>query len=195
MKRRLFNMLAAISLLLLIATVALWVRSQWVVDEISRDTDWNASSKLRGTGVGVGSWNGHLEIILDYVRSTPNFGNLYYPMPPSFRWSKLPLRRYAWPQDDPQQHLCGFYRAAQPAFVDVIDINNPDWLAVHYGFPDLLFVTLFAVVPALWFFHAKRRQQRHRHGSFPCEKCGYDLRATPDRCPECGTLTMQVNKF
>jgi hypothetical protein len=47
---------------------------------------------------------------------------------------------------------------------------------------------LFALLPAGWFtvWCIRVYRRRHRHLEGHCQNCGYDLRATPDRCPECG---------
>jgi 4-amino-4-deoxy-L-arabinose transferase-like glycosyltransferase len=35
----------------------------------------------------------------------------------------------------------------------------------------------------LWLLHHRKRRER-RNANGLCEQCGYDLRATPDKCPE-----------
>ena len=58
--------------------------------------------------------------------------------------------------------------------IDVIVISYP-WL-----------IALAVLPAAIWMMLAHRRPRRRVLGT--CPNCDYDLRATPDRCPECGQV-------
>ncbi len=56
-----------------------------------------------------------------------------------------------------------------------------------FGIHPSLLVGLFAILPVIWgivFFHHRSQSKRLADC---CKTCGYDLRASPERCPECGT--------
>lgn len=55
--------------------------------------------------------------------------------------------------------------------------------------PFWLFLPFSFVLPAIWYW--RFRQRRLRRDLSLCPKCGYDLRATTDRCPECGILALK----
>jgi hypothetical protein len=60
------------------------------------------------------------------------------------------------------------------------DLSLPHWVLA----------LLTAVMPAAFIgSRVKRRRGVARLARGLCPSCGYDLRATPDRCPECGRST------
>ncbi len=60
----------------------------------------------------------------------------------------------------------------------------PFWIV---GVPYAFIAVPGAVLPAAWLWRRHRLALRRRSNG--CVHCGYDLRGTPDRCPECGTTS------
>jgi len=59
------------------------------------------------------------------------------------------------------------------------------WFEGEIACPLWLMALVTAVLPAMWVVRRAVRRNSSRPGQ--CRTCGYDLRATPGRCPECGT--------
>jgi hypothetical protein len=75
-----------------------------------------------------------------------------------------------------------------------VRVVSQSWLAsggvlsaIRVVVPFWLLAVLLAIAPSLWTY--QRRRRRRADAGDRCANCGYDLRATPDRCPECGTAT------
>jgi hypothetical protein len=166
MKRRLFNLAAAVSLVMMLATATLWVRSYFVADGVD----------YRRPGVGTTSLEssrGEIVIFNDPMESFPNLNSRFQDLTFSASESR-PL-----PPKGPSFAGFGFvYQPPQSPIQDVVRFRQ--LLAFPLWFPTLL----FGIAPAL----TARAYLARRVNTGLCPHCGYDLRATPDRCPECASV-------
>jgi hypothetical protein len=202
MTRRLLNLLTALSLLLCVAVCVLWVRSYFWFDTLAHVGPPSAPyarpfpSGPRGmmfTDASrwiVSSHRGGVEFYWDLLRMWADLGedSPLANRPPGFRFRSPP----AGPLDPvatfPPSVVRGvlgfrfvdFRRPPGPAPGRPVDLELRD-VFVPYWFP----AVLTAALPLARLVRVLRRRSERRAGL--CPSCGYDLRATPERCPECGT--------
>jgi hypothetical protein len=74
-------------------------------------------------------------------------------------------------------------------------VAGPPQATLNVMFPLWAAALLMASLPAyrLWRDHRSHRARR-RESEGRCLNCGYDLRATPGRCPECGAVPAAVEQ-
>ena len=160
--------------------LAVWVLSYWFTLAVGRERwsgedhrwtrEFNGLLLYRG-GVGFGASRGEWT-------EGGRLGNDL--LNPTFRFEAAPFRtpvRSAAP--DALLTRAGFQllegRKTLPGVWEDTWAVAPVWFLI----------LLVAGPAALWFFRRERRLRRASVGQ--CERCGYDLRATPERCPECGS--------
>jgi len=167
--RRLFTVLAALSLFLCLTTVALCWQSYGrngltalgapgSVRSGIRSSDGRivlARAHLSGKAVSEDAWMGY---ILSWRRGNGSHGDV------------TAAFGFDWYDEKP-----GAGNLLMGAGLHSFRV-----LSLPYWPP----IILFAIAPLLWIRAEVRR--RRRLASMQCPHCGYDLRATPDRCPECG---------
>jgi hypothetical protein len=191
-KRRLFNVLAAGSLALCLAMLGLWVNSRWRHDAIGRSSEGRNPDLYSLRGWSLHSNNGMLA--LHGVALGPIAPVDLDWSPPSWRWSSE--RAYG---SGPHLLYCRnadgrvlgfvFVRAEQkfpPGNFTASSVGPYIAREKLVSVPHWLLALILAILPARWLLLLWRR--RHNSPKHACPTCGYDLRATPERCPECGLL-------
>lgn len=172
MTRHVFTPAATLSLMACITAGVLWVRSYSGSDIVH--WEWTRRELAIGTGRG-----------LLFVEDARGDGNTYDPLAFTAHVQRPAVDLQIDPDLSGRLHgRLGFEYADSSGQRDWIGLVRIRAVVVPLWFV----VLATSILPARWWFVArgrKRRQSRERHGR--CTRCGYDLRATPDRCPECGT--------
>jgi hypothetical protein len=176
MTRRLLNLLTVMSLLLCVVVVALWVRSYFRYDIVA-----------------LAAYSGHsTEFFAARGRAVFFHFNSYDDDGPPTEWTYA-----AWPAGSPMARRMdaefsdlGPHWWTRLGFAAVFTDSHPYYKRLRVVSVPLWFIALVSAAPPLAYAALRRRAKTRRLASL-CLRCGYDLRATPGKCPECGAATVE----
>lgn len=188
MQRRLFNLAILLCTVVLAVVSTLWARSYYRGDRWRYGT-W--SDRKVSTGQSMFTLESAKGIFaFRYHYDEPNRA-------PAHDASQVGLHRESWPIAKETDLLlgadfwghrwagfgCYYKEIGYPSSSDGVWRRN--WFEWQIAGPHWVLVLVFAVPLVVRCVFAYRRARRP---PLLCDKCGYDLRATPERCPECGTI-------
>jgi hypothetical protein len=201
MKRRLFMILSVSSLLLLLGIVVLWGRSCIIGDTISYDAlgdgwvmavpaEHEVSQPLATSDSYVAGRSGASATVarLSSRRGVCAFRRVTLRASVGGRVGLADAHRgiryravLVSPADPSSSRgFAGFYFASK-----TVTDQSGVWREFGVSLPYWFLLGCTGILPILW-LRCYRRARGRREGCL-CPSCGYDLRATPERCPECGT--------
>lgn len=190
--RYLFTFCSAVSLLLCFAVCVLWVRSYFTADVVA--DGWVNRPPISGTYVQAWSNRGAISFrrfdvaVAGAVPLNYSVGdNIHLDIRPGEHWTS----------SDPEPwvekrfgYLLGFSYSDGTMVYPPLPGMTQRQRNRDVSFPHWFPMLLAAILPVLWHRHQRRARTRRVNGL--CLRCAYDLRATPERCPECGTLAKAV---
>ncbi|MEI8195761.1 MAG: hypothetical protein WCI73_07630 [Phycisphaerae bacterium] len=190
-----FNILSGFSLLLLLATVGLWVRSYWYVDQFDLGA-WKDRPQLRLTMNTVYTTRGSVLIMIEHLQfldepRSPNTVRQYF----AYKFWGVTLStnaRFGYEnppsaaEEQQMSTLLGFGVKQIPMFF--LWNRTAEKSATYFLLPFWVVAIGTALLPVLWGIRFQRCRSRRRLGA--CMQCGYDLRMHQpgQNCPECGTM-------
>jgi hypothetical protein len=185
MRRKLFTPAAGMSAVLCVAACVLWVRSYWAGDAVSVNLP-QFGRPLADETLNVASGRGGLRVSVDWWARwelgvfLPSRSELH--PEPIVHTTFKPFYPYALNQATFRRLGCEFSSRRETVSPTSAGSGIVRELNVVLPFGLIAFGT--AVLPLLWRRRRSKLARRLRTGQ--CLSCGYDIRATPERCPECG---------
>jgi hypothetical protein len=178
--RRLIALASALSLLLCVGAVALWVRSYAEGDDLLIAWDAHYTPSYRANGVSWASSTIHPSLGIHSGRGGLCIGTGWGDWMDHRRTVQF---LYKPSEFDLTRTHALFHAERYPR-----RRRFPKVPMFYVEMTDLIPVALLAILPSIWVIRLLRtRRGISRMTATLCASCGYDLRASTTQCPECGT--------